>query len=170
VVRKQQEQDMAVLVPGMTGLSDGQQRLFFLSLTLIHRFRGEGLEAARDVDVADAAASLASTYETESKGLIYEHRAGSLPAQRMASELRTTFDELGRERPSAFIRDAAAVLRRLEQLARGAEKTAPGDAFFFLNLVGRVAGRISSVAGASGSRGQADGEETGGAQSSIIIP
>lgn len=139
---------MTMLVPGMMDLSDGQQRLFFLSLTLIHRFRGAGLEAARDSDVADATGSLASTYETESKGLIYEHRAGSLPAQRMATELRAVLDELGRERPSAFVRDAATVLRRLERLARDAEKTAPGDAVYFLNLVGRVAGRIGSAAGA----------------------
>jgi hypothetical protein len=169
MVRKQQEQDMAMLVPGMMGLSDGQQRLFFLSLTLIHRFRGEGLEAARDVDVADAAGSLASTYETESKGLIYEHRAGSLPAQRMATELRTVFDELGRERPSAFVRDAAAVLRRLEQLARGAQKTAPGDSLYFLNLIGRVAGRIASAAGAPEPLGSADGSEAA-ARPAIIMP
>lgn len=161
---------MAVLAPGMTGLLEGQQRLFLLSLTLIHRFRGEGLEAARDVDVADAAGSLAATYETESKGLIYEHRAGSLPAQRMAAEFRTVFAQLGRERPSAFVRDAAAVLRRLEQSVRGAEKIAPGDPLFFLNLVGRVAGRISSAE--AGAPEVSDGADGSGAapQPSIIIP
>jgi len=137
---------MMVLMPGLRGLSEGQQRLFFLSLTLVHRFRGDGLEAARDADVADAAGALASTYETESKGLIYEHRATSLPAQRLAGELRTVFDQLGRERPSAFVRDAAVVLRRLEQLALGAEQAAPGDRLSFLNLVGRVAGRIRPAA------------------------
>jgi len=160
---------MAVLVPGMKGLSDGQQRLFFLSLTLVHRFRGEGLEAARDVDVADAAGALASTYETESKGLIYEHRAGSPPARRMAAEIRAVLDQVGRERPSAFVRDAATVLRRLDQLARGAEKLAPGDPLFFLNLVGRVAGRISSVAGAAEPLSPADGSDPA-AGTSIIIP
>jgi len=160
---------MAALLPGMMGLSDGQQRLFLLSLTLIHRFRGDGLEAARDVDVADAAGALASTYETESKGLIYEHRAGSLPAQRMATELRVVLDKVGREQPSAFVRDAAAVLRRLEQLARGAAKTSPGDPLFFLNLVGRVADRISSVAGASAASEPADGSETTG-RPAIIMP
>jgi hypothetical protein len=160
---------MAVVMPGMMGLSDGQQRLFFLSLTLIHRFRGDGLEAARDVDVADAAGSLASTYETESKGLIYEHRAGSLPARRMATELRTVLDQVGREQPSAFVRDAAAVLRRLEQLARGAAKTAPGDPLFFLNLVGRVADRIRSGAGRPEPASPADGSETASSPA-IIMP
>jgi len=157
---------MMVLMPALRGLSEGQQRLMFLSLTLIHRFRGDGLEAARDVDVADAAGSLASTYETESKGLIYEHRAGSLPAQRIAGELRTVFDQLGRERPSAFVRDAAAVLRRLEQSARDAEKTAPADPFFFLNLAGRVAGRIGSLADTPS---PADGIEAAGSPA-IIMP
>jgi hypothetical protein len=136
---------MTVLMPGLMGLTDGQQRLFFLSLTLIHRFRGEGFEAARDIDLADAADSLAAAYETESKGLIYERRAGSLPAQRLAGELRAVFDQLGRERPSAFVRDAAAVLRRLEQLARSAEKSAPGGPLSFLDLVGRVAARINAA-------------------------
>ena len=160
---------MAALLPGMMGLSDGQQRLFLLSLTLIHRFRGDGLEAARDVDVADAAGALASTYETESKGLIYEHRAGSLPAQRMATELRVVLDKVGREQPSAFVRDAAAVLRRLEQLARGAAKTAPGDPLFFLNLAGRVAERIRSSAVAPEALASADGSDDAGGPS-IIIP
>lgn len=136
---------MMALMPGLQGLTEAQQRLFLLSLTLIHRFRGEGLEAARDIDVADAAGALASTYETESKGLIYEHRAGSLPAQRIVGELRTVFEPLGRERPSAFARDAATVLRRLEQLARGAGKAPPADPFSFLALVGRVAGRLRSA-------------------------
>jgi hypothetical protein len=168
IVRKQQEQDMAVLAPGLTGLSEGQERLFVLCLTFIHRFRGEGLEAARDLDVADAVGSLASTYETESKGLIYEHRADSLPARRMASELRTVFDQVGRDRPSAFARDAATVLRRIERLATDAEKLAPGDPLFFLNLAGRVSSRIVAATGRPDPVLTADDNEP--ATPSIIIP
>jgi hypothetical protein len=145
---RQQEQDMAILMPGMVGLTETQQRLFLLSLTLLHRFRGEGLDAARDVDVAEAAGSLALTYETESKGVIYEHRAGSLPAQRLAGELRSIFDELGRSTPSAFLRDAATVLRQLQTLAQSVERMTPADPCVFLDLVGRVASRIVGPGGA----------------------
>jgi hypothetical protein len=161
---------MAVLVPGMGGLSDEQQRLFLLSLTLLHQFQGQDLDAARDIDVAEAAESLASTYETESKGVIYEHKAGSLPARRMAAEFRTVFDQLGRERPSAFVRDAATVLRRLEQLARSAEKFAAGNPRFFLDLVGRVSERIASTEGRPGPSALSDEDDPGAAGPSIIIP
>ena len=168
VVRKQLDQDMAWLAPGMIGLSEPQQRLLLLLLTLTSRFRGDGLEAARDSDVADASGSLAATFETASKGLIYEQRAGSLPAQRLAGELRSVLDELGRERPSAFARDAAIVLRRLEQRARDIEKLSASPVGF-LDLAGRLTRQVGSQSGA--------GEVAGGDQGlrepstpSIILP
>jgi len=152
----------------MVGLSEPQQRLFFLCLTLASRVRGEGLEAARDADFADAAGSLAATYETASKGLIYEQRAGSLPAQRVAGELRAVLDEVGRERPSAFAREAAIVLRRLEQRAHDIEKLT-GSPVGFFDLAGRFTRQLASQPGAAESPdpGRAPGEP---AAPSIILP
>jgi len=137
---------MSMVVPAMGGLTEGQQRLFILCISLASRFRGDGLDAARDIDVADAADALASTYDTEAKGLIYEQRPGSLPAQRIAGELRTVLDQLGRDRPTAFARDAAATLRRIGRLARSVDKSAPDTRTVFLDLAGRIASRMGPMA------------------------
>lgn len=142
-VKRQYEQDMLIVYPAMMGLTEPQQRLFLVTISMVPKLRGTGLEAARDLDLADAAGALAATYETEAKGLIYEQRAGTAPAQRIAAELRTVFDQLGRERPAAFAKDAAAVLRRIEQMARN---TGPaGDqSVGLLELLGRLALRIGA--------------------------
>ena len=160
---------MMIVYPAMMGLSEGQQRLFLLTVSMVPKLRGTGLDAARDVDLADAAGALAATYETEAKGVIYEQRAGTAPAQRIVAELRTVFDQLGREKPAAFTRDAAAVLRRIEQMARN---TGPaGDqGVGLLELLGRIAMRI----GAGGPAHWGDAPAGPGADapppSSIIIP
>jgi len=167
-VRKQLDQDMAWLAPGLAGLPDPQQQLFFLCLTLVTRFRGEGFDAAKDADVADAAASLAATYETASKGLIYEHRAATVPAQRMAAEFRSTLDELGRERPAALARDAAVVLRRLEARVREIEKVS-GSPVGFLEVAARFTRQVGPGLGDPDAREglQAQPEPPG---PSIILP
>jgi len=54
-------------------------------------------------------------------------------------------------------------------LARGVEKTAPGDPVVFLDLIGRVAGRIASVEDAPEQPASADGFDPS-PQPSIIIP
>jgi hypothetical protein len=76
------------------------------ALTLLDRFRGEGLDAASDADAASAAAALAGTYETASRGLIYEQRPDSVPAQRIVDGIRGMFEQIGRGRPSGFAADA----------------------------------------------------------------
>ena len=62
--RRQQDQDLAALTPALAGLSEARQQLFLFALTLLDRFRGDGLDAASDAEAASAAAALAGTYET----------------------------------------------------------------------------------------------------------
>jgi hypothetical protein len=163
-VRKQQEEDLAVLTPGLAGLSEPRQQLLLFALTLIDRFKGDSLDAARDMDVVSAAGALASTYETAARGVIYEYRADSVPAQRMAQGIRELFDQLGRGRPSGFAADAAAVLRRIEDRARAVQRPAAPDPRAFVALAGRVARRLGTPeAGA-----RPGGEPAAG--SSIILP
>lgn len=130
---------MAALAPSMAGLSEPRQQLLLLTITLVNRFKGEGLDAAEDRDVADAAQALSATYDTAARGLIYEHRPSSIPAQRLATEIRTVFDQLGRQRPSAFAAEAAEVLRRLELQVNASGKAAGGARRAFLDLAARVA-------------------------------
>jgi hypothetical protein len=165
LVRRQQEQDLGALVPALHVLTEPQQQLLLLSVTLVDRFKGEGLDALQDRDVAEAAASLAATYETAAKGLIYDHRADSLPAQRLAREMRTVFEELGERRPSAFARDGAVVLRQLEHRVRDVMRVAGGDPRAFIGLAGRLARQFTQ----GGSEAAAPGEEAP-PRSSLIIP
>jgi len=160
---------MAVIGPGMAGLSEDQQRLYLLMLTLIHRFRGTGFDAVRDSDVSAAVSALAATYETEARGLIYEHRADSAPAQRLTADLRAVLDRLGRERPSAFARDAATVLRRMERLAADARRLLPPEPDVLLDTIGRVAVRLTAAGFVTETESDA-GTPPPASQSSIIVP
>ncbi len=119
---------------------------FLFALTLVDRFRGEGLDAASDADAASAAAALAGTYDTASRGLIYEQRPDSIPAQRMADGIKGMFDELGHGRPTGFAADAAAVLRQVEDRVRAVQRANPADSRAFLDLAGRMARRLGGPA------------------------
>jgi hypothetical protein len=165
-VRRRQDQDLTMLGPAMAGLSEARQQLLLFTLALVSRFRGDGLDAAGDADAAAALAALAGTYETASRGLIYEQRPDSVPAQRMADGIRGMFEQLDRGRPSAFAADAAAVLRRVEDRLRAVQRAAPGDPKAFLALAERVSARLGAPGGED--READSGQPTGGP--SIILP
>ena len=67
----------------------------------IARYRPSAIPPLQDGDVADAAAALASTFETAARGIIYEHQPSSLPAQRLMSELRRALDAWMRAAPQS---------------------------------------------------------------------
>jgi len=96
------------------------------------------LHGVIDDDVAEAAAALASTYETASRGVIYEHRPASLPAERLATELRQVLTEAGKGTTSSFDRDAGVVLRRLEEAVRDVRAVDHDNSRAFLDLLVRV--------------------------------
>src|SRR5918999_1003181 len=73
VVRKQQERDVAVLLPTIQHLTERQYQLFFLFQTVIARHKPEGFARVVDEDVAEAAAAMAATLETAARGVIYDH-------------------------------------------------------------------------------------------------
>lgn len=145
VVRRQQELDVAVLFPGMQGLSQAQQQLFFLTLSLVVTHSGGdlALDAATDADVAEGLTALATTYETAARGVIYEQRPGSVPAQRMATEIKKVYDEIGRERPTSFAAELARVLRRLAERIDEAHRAGLDSRRGFLELAQRVAGQLA---------------------------
>jgi hypothetical protein len=169
-VRRQQDQDLAALGPALGSLSEPRQQLFLFTLTLVDRFRGEGLDAAGDADAASALAALAGTYETATRGLIYEQRPDSIPAQRMADGIRGAFEQLGRGRPSSFAADAAVVLRQVEDRVKAVQQAAVGNPRAFLALAERMSKRLGGP-GPEGSPAEGGNASSGSAQgSSIIIP
>jgi hypothetical protein len=142
VVQRRQERDVSFILPLVSELTDTQYRLVLLFQSATVKHAEGALPKLRDEDVAEAAAAAASTLETARKGIIYEHQAVSVPAQRLTMELGKVVDELSAQAGSQqarLERDAAVALRRLEQGARTAAKALPGDEPpAYLNLLTRM--------------------------------
>jgi hypothetical protein len=145
VVKRQQDHDVAVLLPTLHGLTERQHQLFFLFQSLIARHTPEGFSRLLDDDVAEAAAAVAATLETAARGVIYDHAAQSLPAQRLASELKATLADIQKQGVRVYDREVAIVLRAIEKGARETRKIEPGDASY-LTLMARLLQRNRSGA------------------------
>ena len=95
VVQRRQERDMSFVLPIVSELTETQYRLLLLFQSAIVSHAPAAVPALRDEDVAEAAAAAAATLETARKGIIYEHQAVSVPAQRLTSELGKVVADLG---------------------------------------------------------------------------
>ena len=137
VVRRRQERDVAQLLPTIRHLTERQYQLFFLFHTMIARFTPPGFTRLVDADVADAVAAVAATLETAARGVIYEHTAPGPPAQALATELKTVLARMREQGAKVFDREAAIVLRAIEQGARGTTVPAEGPTRY-LDLVARL--------------------------------
>jgi hypothetical protein len=162
---RQQQRDVGLLVQFMRDFSQRQSQLFFLINTFLVRYEPPELQELIDADVAEASAALAGTFETAARGVIYEHRPASLPAERLAAALKTVLAEAGRGAGSAFERDAAAVLRRLAEAVRDVRALEQDNRRAFLDLLGRVISKTPDGGGPEA------GAETGAAPASrLIVP
>jgi hypothetical protein len=157
VVRRQQDADVARLLPTISALTERQYQLFFLFHSVIARHHPEGFSRLVDADVAEAAASLAATLETAAKGVIYDHGAQSVVAQRLAGELKALLHQIKNEGTTVYDREAAITLRAIEL---GARTLGDGADNGYLTLIGRLL-QINRAAGAQAREAPA---------SSIILP
>jgi hypothetical protein len=143
-VRRQQERDLTVLLPLLSDLDDTQRQLFLMLLSLVGRFKGEGLDALHDEDVADGCGALAKTHETAARGVIYEHQAQSMPARRLVGELTVVLREL-QKNGGLRDQDAALVLQRLgESVKRAHQVLGPGDRVL-LDVASRMARQLETA-------------------------
>lgn len=150
VVQRRHERDMRYFLPLIADLTEPQYRMMLLFQAILLKHAQGALPPVRDEDVADAAAAVAATLETARKGIIYEHQAASVPAQRLAAELSRTAGELARREgaPASVERDAAVALRRVERGARGAAAALAGDESpVFLTLMRRLMAGAAEAAG-----------------------
>jgi hypothetical protein len=142
VVQRRQERDLSFVLPLMSDLTETQYRLLLVFQSAVVAHEPAALSSLRDEDIAEAAAAAASTLETARKGIIYEHQAAAVPAQRLTAELgRIAADLAARAgaHQGRIERDAAIVLRRIEQGARSAATALAGDAPpVYLNLLARM--------------------------------
>jgi hypothetical protein len=137
-VKRQQDQDLSVLMGALGAVSEPQLQLFFVTQTFITRFAPDGGLRVVDADVAEAVGALASTFETAGRGVLYEHQAPSTAGEALRRALKTLLAEIGRDGGARFEREAAEVLRGIE---RGARHDAPGvgdGAMAYLTLAARI--------------------------------
>jgi len=140
-VQRRQERDLRFFLPLVEALTKPQLHLVLLFQKALLRHAALAMPALLDADIADAAAAVAATLETWRKGLIYEHEASSVPARRLAAEIRETIAGLTSEtsQVARLEGDAAVALRRIEQGARTAAEALPGDEPpVFLGVVRRL--------------------------------
>ena len=104
---RQQQRDTGLLMQMMRDFDRRQSQLFLMVCTFLKKYPSPELQPLVDDDVAEAMAAMASTYETAARGLIYEHRPASLPAERIVSTLRPVLANAGEGGGSAFERDVA---------------------------------------------------------------
>lgn len=157
---RQQQRDRALLMPLMLDFTERQAELFVLIASVIVRYEPPELQPLLDEDVAEGVGALASTFETASRGVIYEHRAASRPAERLSAALKPALAEMGRGFGSSFERDAAAVLRRLATLASDVRALEPDHRRAFQEMLRRI------VTGS----GSADQKPAAGGEPSLIVP
>ena len=156
---RRQQRDLERVMRIVRDFSDKQSQLFVLLARVLTTYGRDGLERLIDEDVGEAAASLASTFETASRGVIYEHRPASLPAARLVTALRDALSEAAGPSSSAFDRDVAVVLRRIEEGVRELSTADTGDRRALLGLLERV---IRSAG--------PDWESSPASQSRLIVP
>jgi hypothetical protein len=138
VTVRQQQRDIDLLAHGMRDLSERQAQLFFMINSFLQRYEPPELQAIIDDDVIEGVAALASTFETASRGVIYDHRPTAPPADRLATALKPVIAEAGKHGGSAFERDAAVVLRRIGEASQEVRMADPANPRAFLDLLGRM--------------------------------
>ncbi len=138
VVKRQQEHDLTVLTGVLGRISEPQLQLFFLIQTFIARFKPEGVGRVADADVAEAAGALAASFETASRGVLYEHQASSATGEALRRELKTFLAHVGRGGGTRFEREVAEVLRGIERGAKHESAGVGPGARDYLTLVARL--------------------------------
>ena len=86
LVQRQREQDLSFLIPLLEGMTERQQQLT-LSIQSFLRTERPDTPTMFDDDVVQATRAIAETYETASRGIIYEHNAGLASAELLALSL-----------------------------------------------------------------------------------
>lgn len=122
---------------GVGQLSQTQLQLFFLVNSYFVRPTPQGTPRPVDGDVADAAQAVAATFETASRGVIYEHPAQTPAGQRLAAELLGWLQQVGKGGGTRFERDVAEVLGAIHRAAKSSadRRGGPRD---YLERVARV--------------------------------
>ena len=139
IEQRQQQRDLALVLPALRVLTEAQRQLFVLLLGVVHAQPRDPLRPLSDDAVVEAAEALAATYETAARGVIYEHHPPSLAGQRVLAALRSALTDLGRAVDDRRVEaDAPLALRAMARAARDTAVASAGSSTAFLELAGRL--------------------------------
>lgn len=119
-IQRQQERDLNFLLPTLQGLTDRQHQILFMVQSFLRIDRNDVLSIT-DSDVQQAAAALAQTYETASRGIVYEHSPPTVTGQRLAKEISDFIEAKRSDGTRLSDIDLAVTMRRLETAAQTAK-------------------------------------------------
>ena len=142
---------MRFLLPRISDLTEPQYRIFLFLQGVVLQYARNADPTPIDADVAEAAATVAATLETAGKGIIYEHPAATIPAQRLATELRKVVADVAQRNgadAARVERDAANALRRMEKAARTAQAEVPDATYPDMSWLA-LASRLMNAAAAT---------------------
>ena len=139
-VVRQQQRDVELLVQFMRDFSERQSQLFFLIAHLPRRATSRrSCSRSSTMTSRKRSAALAATFETAARGVIYEHRPASLPAERLVAALKPVLAEAGQARrigrSSATRPSSCGASRKRSREVRALD---PANRRAFLDLLGRV--------------------------------
>jgi hypothetical protein len=137
-VSRQRERDFRFAFPTVHRLPERAYDLLMALQAIVKRYRATAIPPLVDAEVAEAAAALASTLETATRGIIYEHHPTSLGAQRLAQELKSALTYLGQNGRPGLERDAALALRRIEEAVGRAPTAFEGSSTGYLDFLDRL--------------------------------
>jgi hypothetical protein len=146
VVKRQIDQDIGIVIATLGNMSERQLQLFFILQTMVVRHKPAGLTSLVDLDVAQAAAALATSLESASKGVIYDEAANAPVAEGLRRELRPVVDELTKVGGSRAEREVAALLRGIERGARHEVRAVGDSPTSYLELLTRLLRQMPPVA------------------------
>jgi hypothetical protein len=158
-VRRREERELRFFASILQDTSEKQRAIFAFLQTVIARHASAALPKPHDTDVADAAGALAASFETASRGIIYDQQPTSLPGQRLAAALREHIEKALHASERPLDRDLAVALRRTETMASHAATELEGGDTAYLQFLERKIGP-------GGEKRDADSEQP----SNLIIP
>jgi hypothetical protein len=137
---RRRDHDLRFLLPVLHRLPERAYHLLLVLQDGIAEHRHAAIPSIDDADVAEAVATLAGTYETAARGIIYEHQAHSVQAQRLVRGLRELIGAVQRRAgtTSSLEQDLALALRRIEQAARTAREELEPSRTAYLDLLQRL--------------------------------
>lgn len=158
-VRRRDERELRFFASVLQGTTEKQRAIFALLQTVIARHASSAIPKLVDKDVVDAAGALAASFETASRGIIYEQQPTSLPGQRLAADLRQQIEQALHASERPVDHDLAVALRRTETMATEAASELDDGPTAYLQFLERKIGK-----------GEEKREEKPEQSSNLIIP